>query len=262
MVVHWVLAETRYTDRLLNFIAVIMSDSIRLSKRIAELVPCSRREAEQYIEGGWVRVDGMVIEEQGFRVLPEQLVELMPQADLATIEPVTILFHKPAGIEFDADSVKKMIMLENRSVEDRAGISFLKRHLVGQSNCVPLDAATSGLMVLTQDWRIARKLIDDISRVEQEYIVEVAGTLAPEGLKLLNHGLVLNGRALLPVKVSWQNENRLRFAIKAPQHDQIARMCKMVGLKVLSIKRIRIGRVPMSSLQVGQWRFFVQYERF
>jgi len=240
------------------------AESIRLSKRIAELVPCSRREAEQYIEGGWVQVDGKVIEEQGFRVLPQQRVELLPQADLAIVEPVTILFHKPAGYDLDAgaDPVQKFVTADNRSADDRSGIVFLKRHLAGQSVCVPLDAAASGLLVLTQDWRIARKLINDLAKVEQEYIVEAAGELAPDGLKLLNHGLVLKGRPLPPAKVSWQNENRLRFALKAPQHDQIPRMCKMVGLKVLSIKRIRIGRVPMSSLQPGQWRYLLPYEKF
>ena len=241
-----------------------MTESIRLSKRLAELVPCSRREAEQYIEGGWVLVDGQVIEEQGFRVLPQQRVELKPQAVLAAVEPVTILFHKPAGLDLEGEvnTVQKLVTLDNRSAEDRSGIAFLKRHVVGQSVCVPLDKVASGLLVLTQDWRIARKLINDIAKVEQEYIVEVAGDLAPDGLKLLNHGLVLNGRPLLPAKVSWQNENRLRFALKAPQLDQIARMCKMVGLKVLSIKRIRIGRIPMSSLQVGQWRYLLPYEKF
>lgn len=241
-----------------------MSESIRLSKRIAELVPCSRREAEQYIAGGWVQVDGQVIEEQGYRVLPQQRVELLPQADLAAVEPVTILLHKPAGYDLDtvANPVLKLVTQDNRSTDDRSDIVFLKRHLTGQSVCVPLDAAASGLLVFTQDWRIARKLINDVATVEQEYIVEVAGELAPEGLKLLNHGLVLNGRPLPPAKVSWQNENRLRFALKAPQRDQIARMCKMVGLRVLSIKRIRIGRVPMSSLQAGQWRYLLPYEKF
>ena len=241
-----------------------MTESVRLSKRLAELVQCSRREAEQYIEGGWVLVDGQVVEEQGARVLPGQRVELMPQASLVPIEPVTILLHKPPGYDADsgANAVTQLITPDNLSPDDRSGIRFLKRHLAGQTLACPLEPNASGLLVFTQDWRIARKLIDDAAKIEQEYVVEVAGELMPDGLKRLNHGLSLYGRPLPPIKVSWQNETRLRFALKAPQSGQITRMCEMVGLKVLAIKRIRIGRVPMAGLQVGQWRYLLPYERF
>ena len=109
---------------------------------------------------------------------------------------------------------------------------------------------------------MARKLIDDAATVEQEYIVEVAGELPPDGLKLLNHGLTFNGRALPPIKVSWQNETRLRFALKGVQPGQIAHMCKSVGLQVLAMKRIRIGRVSMAKLPPGQWRYLMPHERF
>lgn len=241
-----------------------MTESIRLAKRLAEMVPCSRREAEQYIEGGWVSVDGKVIEEQGFRVLPQQQIELLPQASLTPIEPVTILFNKPPGFDPDSDGnpIDAFITPENLAADDRSGKHFLKRHLTGLNITLPLGTQASGLLVFTQEWRIARKLIDDATKIEQEYIVEVAGDLVPDGLKLLNHGLSMNGRPLPPVKVSWQNETRLRFAVKSVQSNQIVRMCEMVGLKVLAIKRIRIGRVPMSSLQVGQWRYLLQYEHF
>lgn len=241
-----------------------MTESIRLAKRLAEIVPCSRREAEQYIEGGWVSVDGKVIEEQGFRVLPQQQIELLPQATLTPVEPVTILFNKPSGYDLDSGAIPidALITPDNLAPDDRSGKHFLKRHLVGLNLALPLDAQASGLLVFTQEWRIARKLIDDAAKIEQEYIVEVAGDLVPDGLKLLNHGLSMNGRPLPPVKVSWQNETRLRFAVKSVQSGQIVRMCEMVGLKVLAIKRIRIGRVPMSSLQVGQWRYLLQYEYF
>jgi 23S rRNA pseudouridine2604 synthase len=120
----------------------------------------------------------------------------------------------------------------------------------------------SGLLVFIQDFRVARKLNDEAATIEQEYVVEVAGELSPEGLKMLNHGLSFNGRALAPVKVSWQNETRLRFALKGVQPGQIAHACKSVGLQILSMKRIRIGRVAMAKLQPGQWRYLMPYERF
>jgi 23S rRNA pseudouridine2604 synthase len=236
-----------------------MTESVRLAKRLAETVPCSRREAELYIEGGWVQVDGQVVEEPGYRVLPQQSVALLPGATPEPLPPVTILLHQPADAGNDA---LHYLTPDNLVLEAHTGIRFLKRHLAGLSAPLPLEPGASGLLVWTQDWRVLRKLGDDAGRIEQEYIVDVAGELAPDGLALLNHGLQLDGKPLPPVKVSWQNETRLRFALKGLQPGQIAQMCQLVGLRVLAIKRIRIGRLPLARLQPGQWRYLLGYERF
>jgi 23S rRNA pseudouridine2604 synthase len=233
---------------------------VRLAKRLAELIPCSRREAELYIEGGWVTVDGQVVEEPQFKV-SQQKVELHPEASLTPVEPVTILLHQPPGLDAGMDA-NTLIGADTRAADDPSGIHLLKRHFARLSQTAPLEANASGLLVLTQDWRVMRKLIDEAATIEQEYIVEVAGELAPDGLKRLNHGLSFNGRALPPIKVSWQNETRLRFALKAAQPGQIAHMCKSVGLTVLAMKRIRIGRVSMAKLPPGQWRYLAPHERF
>ncbi|BBP02008.1 S4 domain-containing protein [Sulfuriferula nivalis] len=244
-----------------------MTDSIRLSKRLADMMPCSRREAEQYIEGGWVKVDGEVVEVVGYRVTPEQLVEIMPDACLTTADPVTILLHKPAGVDASAgeDNVNPLLQLisaETRAADDRSPLIFLQRHLRDLRMVMPLPINASGLLVFSQDWRIVRKLVDDADKVEQEYIVEVTGELEADGLALLNHGLSWSGRPLPAMKVSWQNERRLRFAAKAVQAGQIVGACEKVGLTVIGIKRIRIGRMPMAGLAVAQWRYLQGYERF
>jgi len=235
-----------------------MTEPIRLAKRLAALVPCSRREAELYIAGGWVMVDGQVMEEPQFMV-SEQEVTLHPDASLVPLEPVTILFHQPAGTTADA---VQQLRAETRAADDASGIRMLKQHFVRLTPCTPLEPNASGLLVFTQDWRVARKLIEDAATVEQEYVVEVAGDLPPEGLKRLNHGLTFNGRALPPIKVSWQNETRLRFALKGVQPGQIRHMCESVGLQVLGMKRIRLGRVSMAKLPPGQWRYLMPGERF
>jgi 23S rRNA pseudouridine2604 synthase len=241
-----------------------MSESARLAKRLAELQSCSRSEAEQYIQGGWVTVDGQVIEEPGFRVQENQKIDLMPQASLEPFDPITILFNKPAGLDTfsDPSAVFQLITADTLVADDRSGHRFLKRHLTDLKQTDHLETNTSGLQVLTQDWRIARKLIDDAAKIEQEYIAEVSGDLVPDGLALLNHGLTFNGKPLPPIKVSWQSEHRLRFALKGAQRGQIAAMCEKVGLTVSALKRIRIGRIPMSNLPVGQWRYLLGYERF
>jgi 23S rRNA pseudouridine2604 synthase len=249
------------TMHVLIYRLVAMTESVRLAKRVAELIQCSRSEAVQYIEGGWVTVDGQVVEEPGFRV-QQQKVELSPGASLIEIEPVTILLHKPAGYDAVANPPVQLVTPDNHATDDRSGIRFLKRHLTALTLTDPLQASASGLLVLTQDWRVARKLVDDAARIEHEYIVEVAGEPIPDGLALLNQGMTWNGKPLPQVKVSWQNETRLRFALKSPPHGLIAHICEKLGLKALSTKRIRIGRVPMAGLQSGQWRYLHRSERF
>jgi 23S rRNA pseudouridine2604 synthase len=238
-----------------------MTDSVRLAKRLVELISCSRREAELYIAGGWVMVDGKVVEEPQFMV-SDQKVELHSEATLVPVEPATMLFHQPAASDMNTNAMQPLICADTRAIDDPSGIHLLKQHFVRLAQVTPLERNAGGLLVLTQDWRVSRKLIDDAATIEQEYVVEISGELSPEGLKLLNHGLKFNGRALAPIKVSWQNETRLRFALKGVIPGQIAHACKEVGLQVVSMKRIRIGRVAMAKLPPGQWRYLMPHERF
>lgn len=238
-----------------------MTAPVRLAKRLAEILPCLRREAELYIAGGWVMVDGLVVEEPQFMVA-EQKIELHPDANLTAAEPVTILLHQPADTGANPSAALQLIRAETRVENDPSGIRILKQHFLRLTQHIPLERNASGMAIFTQDWRAARKLSDDAATLEQEYIVEVAGDLPAEGLKLLRHGLAYNGRALPPAKVSWQNETRLRFALKGAQPGQIAHMCKSVGLEVRAMKRIRIGRVSMGKLPLGQWGYLLPQERF
>lgn len=231
-----------------------MADSVRLAKRLAEIVPCSRREAELYIAGGWVLVDGQTVEEPQFMVA-QQRVELHPEAALTPVAPATFLFHHNA-------ETPATIRADTRMTDDPSGIHLLKQHFVKLTQYLPLQAGASGLAVFSQDRKVARKLTDDATTLEQEYVVEVAGELIEEGLKRLNHGLSFNGKPLPPAKVSWQNETRLRFALKGPQPGQIVHMCQSVGLQVVSMKRLRIGRLAMGKIPSGQWRYLTGYERF
>ena len=223
-----------------------MDNTIRLSKRVADDRQCSRREAELYIEGGFVSVDGVLVEEAGARVALEQQVTLADDATLLEITPVTILLHKPAG------AAQPLHLLKADTLTRSApGQRFLKRHITGQQEMVPLDVKASGLVVFTQDFRVNRKLSEE--SLEQEIIVEVSGAIIEGGLQQLNQ---ING------KVSWQNETRLRWAVKGLKLGSIEKLCKEVGLKVVSMKRIRVGRMSMASLPSGEWRYLQNYEKF
>lgn len=247
-----------------------MTEPIRLAKRLAEILACSRSEAEQYITGGFVRVDGVVIEEPQFRV-QDQKIDVSPDASLLAAMPVTILLHKPADVEAGlgalrgAASAAGFLVPANLWKDDRSELSPLKKHFADQVLVTPLAPRASGLVVFTQDWRVARKLSEDANVMENEVLVEVSGEIKAGGLDRLNrvdHGYTFNGILLGAAKVSWQSEKRLRFALKGERPGQTAFLCESVGLQVGGMKRIRIGRVAMSSLPVGQWRYLLPHEKF
>ncbi len=232
-----------------------MTDSIRLAKRVAELRACSRSEAERLIVGGWVKVDGILIEEPQFRV-DDQLIEIDPHANPAQAAPVTLLVHQISGMDRNKVQVPEASAQWN---EDASGMQPLNMHFKQLTACAPLDAEASGLVVWTQDWRIARKLTEDAATVEHEFVVEVAGDLAskqsPDGLKQLNRGPI-------SLKVSWQNETRLRVVLKGARISAITQLLESSGLRILNLKRIRLGGVSMGKLPHGQWRYLRANERF
>lgn len=175
-----------------------------------------------------------------------------------------MLLHKPVGCDAIGGPQPATDLVEpaTRWSEDPSGVHLLQRHFHRLTPLVPLDAEASGLMVLTQDGRAWRRLTEDLGEIEQEYVVETRGEIAPYGLARLNHGLEYNGRVLPRCKVSWQNEFRLRFALKGVQPGQLRDVCAQVGLDVVAIRRIRIGKVPLAKMPVGTWRYLPVGERF
>ncbi|WP_374012998.1 RNA pseudouridine synthase [Pseudoxanthomonas koreensis] len=240
-----------------------MSDPVRLARRVAELARCSRNEAEQYVQGGWVKVDGRVVEAPNHMVSSEA-VEIDPAAQLQANEPATVLLHKPAGVDVatGANPALALVTPATRWSQDASGVRLLQQHFQRLVALAPLEREASGLVVLSQDRRVRRRLVEDMDAIEQEFVVEVDGALDPWGLGRLGHGLAYEGRALAPCKVSWQNETRLRFAIKGVRPGQLRDMCAQVGLQVLSIRRIRIGRIALAKMPAGNWRYLPVGEKF
>ncbi len=244
-----------------------MTDLPRLSKRMSELGLCSRREADEWIANGWVRVDGQVVDTLGTRVPPDARIEVDSAARRHQSERVTILLHKPVGYvsgqaEDGYTPAATLLRPENRWAEDKAPLRWKPGHLKGLAPAGRLDIDSTGLIVFTQDGRVARALIGDDSTIEKEYLVRVEGSLSDDGLRQLNHGLSLDGVKLRPARVSWQNEHQLRFVLREGRKRQIRRMCELVGLKVTGLKRIRIGSVALGKLPQGQWRYLRFDEKF
>ncbi|PXW26166.1 23S rRNA pseudouridine2604 synthase [Paraburkholderia caballeronis] len=252
------------------------SGSLRLSKRMSELGLCSRREADEWIEKGWVYVDGECIDTLGAKVTPDQKIEIDPAALAAQARQVTILLHKPVGYvsgqaEDGYPPAVTLVTGDNHWDGDRSGLRFSAQHLRTLAPAGRLDIDSTGLLVLTQDGRVAKQLIGEQSDIDKEYLVRVAyGDIEteidqhfpPESLAKLRHGLSLDDVPLKPAMVSWQNGEQLRFVLREGKKRQIRRMCELVGLKVVGLKRVRMGRVLLGALPQGQWRYLGADEAF
>jgi len=236
-----------------------MTTPLRLDKRLAAQLHCSRAQARHYIEGGWVSVDGVVVEAPQ-TLVAGQTVTLAAGASSEPAEPATLLLNKPAGCT--AEEMSALLREDARFADDASGLRLLHRHFLRLEAPLPLDAAACGLVVLTQDWRVRRHLLESGPGLEQEFMVDVEGEGSPWALPKLTHGLSFQGRALPACKVSWQSEQRLRFAIKDVRPGQLQHMCAAVGLRATQVRRLRIGRIGLSRMPDGQWRYLAPGQRF
>ena len=268
------------------------SEGERLSKRVMALKACSRSEAEQYIEGGWVMVNGVVVEDPPFRVL-NQTVTIAPDATLLNTADITLILNKPSGwldgVEEDDDeddddaprtaqhargknsklqipNARSLLTIANRYSNDQSEIRALKRHFLHLEADVPLETGASGLVVFTQDWRMTRKLSEDLGSMEHELIVDVTGEVQPEALQKIARALNDERNPLPQVKFSVNSStpelSKLRFAVKGAHPGLVAYLCGKAGLEIQAMRRIRIGRMALTDLPVGQWRFLSPYEKF
>ncbi len=243
-----------------------MEERLRLSKRLSELGFCSRREADDFIARGYVRVDGKIVSTLGTKVTREQWVELTAEARAELREAVTILVNKPIGYvssqpEKDYKPAIQLITEKNRDPQF-PGRELQQQDFENLAVAGRLDIDSQGLLILTQDGRIAKRLVGENSDIEKEYLVRVRGTLSDSDMTRLCHGLELDGRPLKPAVVEWINADQLRFVLKEGRKRQIRRMCEAVNLEVVGLKRVRIGRVRLGRLSEGQWRFLLPHETF
>ncbi|VVE32705.1 pseudouridine synthase [Pandoraea cepalis] len=250
--------------------------SLRLSKRMSELGLCSRREADEWIAKGWVRVDGKVVTELGTKILPTQEITVVQAAHKEQANRMTILLHKPVGYvsaqaEDGYEPAVVLVTREHHWAEDDSGVRFSPSHLRSLAPAGRLDIDSTGLLVLTQDGRIAKQLIGEDSDIEKEYLVRVSynehvenvqAHFPADRLALLRHGLELDDQPLKPAQVEWQNPEQLRFVLKEGKKRQIRRMCELVGLHVTGLKRVRMGRITLGNLPVGEWRYLRAGEGF
>lgn len=242
------------------------SSLLRLSKLLSQKGYCSRREADVWIEKGWVLVDNKPIKELGTKVCSDAHITLLPQAKKQKESKLTFLLHKPLGYvscqpEKGYPSSLELIREAFRDTACCQGPkipSYLPKLAVAGR----LDINSVGLLVITQDGTIAKTLIGEDSLIEKEYLVRVSSDLNQEQVKLLQSGLHLDGKALKTAKVKRLDTGYFQIILKEGRYRQIRRMCELVDLKVISIKRVRIGKIRLGSLKPGHWRLLKPGEHF
>jgi 23S rRNA pseudouridine2604 synthase len=271
----------------------IKPEGERLSKRIMQLRDCSRREAEQYIEAGFVRVDGVVVQEPQFRV-NTQNVTVDAHASLLNLMSVSLIFNKPVGWTDGLEplpakkpetrtfhsgraappprapkgpqNLRNLLTLEHRSKHDHSGVRFMKSHLAKLDASVPLEYEASGLVAFTQDFRVQRKLMEDMAFMEQELIMDVRGEVLPDALRPIERAMRDERLRLPDFKISVGSANpersKLRLAVKGSHLGLAPYLCDLAGLEIMGMRRIRLGRVSLGDLEEGAWRYLGEGERF
>ena len=235
------------------------TEGIRLSKRVADILKCSRSEAEQVIVGGWVKVNEAVVDEPAHRVSNEN-IDIHSTAQRGKVPLLTVILHKSAGQSCLAKShanIWKSLSPEMQSKQDRSGISLTPRLQKILQCAAALEDAATGLVILSEDPSMLRKLQDERNPLEHEMLAEVQGSVSPDQL----HDLCATG---LKTSISSENPSKtgLRMAFKGYQPGYAAGVIENTGLRLIGLKRVKMGRVLMAPLAAGEWRALMPYERF
>lgn len=247
-----------------------MDEALRLAKRVAAQQGCSRQQAELLIIGGWVRVDGVTVEEPQARVRDDQHVAVDPQARPEPVEPVTLLWHKPAGVVVPDDAelpeawTAEWLGESRRQPGETLSVRPLRAHRRRLAVLAPLGERSAGLMVFTQHAGVARRLNDAQRPLEHEWLIDIDGEVADRAavLAALARPVYAQRQQAPTARASWQSDRRLRLVVRNPWPDQVGELLVRSGLVIAGARRQRIGRLGLGELAPGQWRYAAANERF
>ena len=231
----------------------------RVNKWLAGEGVCSRREAEELIAKGLVRIDGERVDDPGRKIAQGQSIEVgeasaRPQLSVVINKPVGVVSAQPEGDQIPAARLLTRTALVGKPIHmptKRTRLAPLGR----------LDQDSRGLLLLSEDGVLAKAVIGPESKLDKEYLVRVEGRITDKKLALLRHGLMLDGRELKPAKIELIEPQRLRFTLIEGRNRQIRRMCDLVELEVVDLLRVRIGPLSLGELPEGKWRMLTSAER-
>lgn len=231
----------------------------RVNKWLASEGVCSRREAEDLIARGLVRIDGARVDDPGRKIEPGQTLVL---ADDGAPAPITAVLNKPVGY----------VSAQPEAGQIPAARLLTRDNLIGAAKTTPtkttslaplgrLDQDSRGLLLLSEDGVLAKAVIGADSALDKEYLVRVDGVISEAKLVKLRHGLSLDGKVLKAAKVTREGGHTLRFILREGRKRQIRRMCDLVELDVVDLLRVRIGPLKLENLPEGKWRALAPAER-
>ena len=236
-------------------------EPVRINKWLGQTGVCSRREADALIADGLVSVDGAVVTDAGRKLEPGQTLTLNDRATAALAEGVTIVMHKPMGYVSGQPEPNKLPAVRLVTGNNQVGPGAVPADDHSLPPIGRLDEDSRGLLLLSSDGVVAKAVIGPESELDKEYLVRVTGDITEKKLKILRHGLMLDGRQLKPAYVSRMESFRLKFILREGRNRQIRRMCEMVDLEVIDLIRVRIGPLKLDNLPEGKWRMLTPEER-
>ncbi len=236
-------------------------EPVRLNKFMGQAGICSRREADALIAEGLVSVEGEVVTDAGRKLQPGQTLTLSERGAAALAEGVTLVLHKPVGFVSGQPEPGKIPAVRLLTEANRVGEGAVPAADASLPPIGRLDEDSRGLLLLSSDGVVAKAVIGPESDLDKEYLVRVTGDVTEKKLKILRHGLMLDGRQLKPAQVSRMETQRLKFILREGRNRQIRRMCAMVDLEVTDLLRVRIGPLKLDNLPEGRWRMLTAEER-
>lgn len=223
-------------------------ESISLNKYISQTGYCSRRQADELIDTGRVKIND-TIARKGNRVV---------EGDKVTIDNRMITNKKPDQIYIALNKPVGIVC----TTDDREPDNIIK-FLGFKQRIFPigrLDKMSEGLIILSNDGSIVNKILKARNHKEKEYIVTVNKRITPEFIRAMETGVPILDTVTRPCKLKATGEKSFHIIITQGLNRQIRRMCEYLGYRVKTLKRIRIMDIHLGNLPYGEWRHLTKSE--
>ena len=228
-----------------------MSEVMRINKYIANAGICSRRDADKLVEQGRVTINGKLAT-QGSQVGSCDTVCVNGKCIRAKDDKVVLAFYKPVGITCtERDKFAEKTILEY--VKYPVRVTYAGR----------LDKDSEGLILLTNDGNLIQALMKGSNYHEKEYVVKVDKEISPHFLENMAQGVYLKelDRTTRPCRIEQVGKFTFKIILTQGLNRQIRRMTKELGYNVISLKRIRIEKITIDGLKIGQYRELTDREK-